>query len=186
MAELRPLTKWSDTELEAAWANEAKNGQSFGLPMLQDEFSRRTMEKAESASRGVEEATRTLNRRILWLTVVLVILAAVQIGLAIPPDFGAVIHQPPAFSAAGKTGLISVSCPDRSASVHNGPCTVYGIFHNDGGLGTEIATFEVAGTAKKCQAVIPAVSKGDDAQASCTIDGPLDGNTVVTITSISR
>ena len=184
MANLSPLTKWSDKELEEAWAKDAKPGQSFGLPMLQDEFSRRTMEKAERASRGVEEATRTLNARLLWLTVVLVILAAVQIALAIPPAVGAVIHASPAFSL--KEGTTSVDCPDRSASLHAGPCTVHGIFHNDGGVGTQIATFQVVGTAEGCQAVISAVSKGDDAQASCVIDGPVDGTREVTITNITR
>jgi hypothetical protein len=183
MAKLKPLNKWSEEEIDEAWAREEQPGQSFGLPMLQDEISRRAMEKVENASRSVEEATRTLNGRLLWLTAALALVALVQLGLAIPPDVGILSHDQPAFS---NTTQPSVDCPDRSGSLHNGPCTVSGIFHNNGGVGTEIATFEVTGTANRCQAVIPSASRGDDAQASCVIDGPVVVGSTVAVTSINR
>ena len=64
----------------------------------------------------------------------------------------------------------------KEDSDQEGNCRVGGIFRNDGGQGTAIATFTASsrranGTASdvQCSAVIPRVAKGDAAEAACVI-----------------
>jgi hypothetical protein len=173
---VRPLTRWSDDEVIAAYDQESQDTPPGAL-MLQVEVSRR-------ASARASEASDKLARSLSWLTILLLVLTCALVVLGVM-QFIATLRtsnatatspgpaEAPAFELVGAPWFY---CPPH-AIAKEGPCTVGAIFRSTGGPGTELVTFTSPLPAtQSCQAIIPSTPTGSDAQAVCVVPSYIKPN----------
>jgi hypothetical protein len=148
------LLTMSETELHRRYAEVAED-QEPGLPMLHDELSRRAAERSATAMTRLTVAIGILTGLIL-------VEGGLQTDVALgSPGFPTAAVAAPDFR---ERGAPTYYCSTQSPALA-GPCTASGIFINEGGPGTEIATFSVSD--QSCRTVIPSTPRGHETAASC-------------------